>query len=227
MNMRNILALIGFFALALGVIAFVQFKPYYTLYQQTDSETQSFIIDNLNKVSAMDPAQRNNYIAQAKMLDKKSYDVYLNMADLLLKTGNTADATVWKVPVEDDITAEDVTEAMLSVANELNFSNVGRLPLYKDIAAKLGTEHRYIEMFLFCDSLIAAKMLAFSDSFSAYFPCRITLVEDTKGKLWLYTLNMDMMIYGGKPLPPELLENALKVKKSILTIMERGAAGDF
>jgi hypothetical protein len=41
------------------------------------------------------------------------------------------------------------------------------------------------------------------------------------------TLNMDMMIYGGEPLPPELKEEAIKVKEYILDIMNRGANGEF
>jgi hypothetical protein len=36
-----------------------------------------------------------------------------------------------------------------------------------------------------------------------------------------------MMIYGGKPLPPELKEEALKVREVILDIMKRGASGAF
>jgi hypothetical protein len=53
------------------------------------------------------------------------------------------------------------------------------------------------------------------------------MVEDTDGKLWLYSLNMDAMIYGGKPLPAELKEEAEGVKEIILDIMKRGAEGDF
>ncbi|MEW8046364.1 MAG: DUF302 domain-containing protein, partial [Candidatus Thiodiazotropha sp.] len=75
--------------------------------------------------------------------------------------------------------------------------------------------------------LIAAKMLDYSDAYSAYLPCRITLIEDQQGKLWLTALNMDMMIYGGKPLPPDLKEEALLVKDYILDIMNRGATGEF
>ena len=56
---------------------------------------------------------------------------------------------------------------------------------------------------------------------------RHTLVEDPRGKLWLYTLNMDLMIYGGRPLPADIKEEALNVRKVILEIMERGAEGDF
>jgi len=41
------------------------------------------------------------------------------------------------------------------------------------------------------------------------------------------SLNMDAMIYGGRPLPPALKEEAMGVKKIILEIMNRGAEGDF
>jgi uncharacterized protein (DUF302 family) len=225
--MRNLLALFGFACLVMFAILFVQFKPYFSLYNQVDSESKGFIFDNLNKVSAMDANVLKNYISQVKALDAKAYDVYLEMADSLLKSGNMADATVWKFPVEEGLSVEDVVETMKFVANERNFANVGELPLYKDIGAKIGKDHRYVEMFLFCDSLIAAKMMAYSDSFSAYFPCRVTLVEDKTGKLWVYTMNMDMMIHGGRPLPPELLKEAINVKNTILEIMKRGASGEF
>jgi hypothetical protein len=53
------------------------------------------------------------------------------------------------------------------------------------------------------------------------------VVEDKTGKLWIYSLNMDMMIHGGSTLPPELFEEANIVKDVILDIMNRGASGEF
>jgi len=80
---------------------------------------------------------------------------------------------------------------------------------------------------MFCNSLTAAMMLNYSDAFSAYLPCRITMIEDKQGALWLYALNMDLMIYGGEPLPLALKEEAMHVKEVILDIMKRAADGDF
>ncbi|NNG13217.1 MAG: DUF302 domain-containing protein, partial [Halobacteria archaeon] len=71
------------------------------------------------------------------------------------------------------------------------------------------------------------QMVEYSDAFSAYLPCRVSLIEDSDGKLWLYTLNMDMMIHGGKTLPDELKAEANGVKDTILDIMNRGATGEF
>jgi uncharacterized protein (DUF302 family) len=145
----------------------------------------------------------------------------------LLATENAAEATVWKVPVAEDQSAEDVDETMRSVANEHNFKNVGVLPLSAQVEAMTGEKQRYLKIYMFCDPLIAAKMVDFSDAFSAYLPCRISVIEDKTGKLWIYTLNMDMMIHGGKTLPPDLFAEANKIKDTILDIMNRGAAGDF
>ena len=166
-------------------------------------------------------------LANLKHFDPQAANVYVDMTKSLLASGNGAEATVWKVPVEEGVSAEDVEDAMRSVANEHNFKNVGELPLSEQVALMTGKDQRFWKIYMFCDPLTAAKMVDYSDAFSAYLPCRIALVEDKTGQLWLYTLNMDMMIHGGKELPPELYEEATKVKEIILAIMNRGAAGDF
>jgi len=162
-----------------------------------------------------------------KTFDSKAGQVYMEMTKTLLASGNSADATVWKIPVTDGLSPEDVEQTMRFVANEHNFKNVGELPLSEQVAAMTGEEQRTWKIYMFCNPLTAAKMIDYADSFSAYLPCRISLVEDESGKLWLYTLNMDMMIHGGRELPPELLDEALGVKEIILDIMNRGAKGDF
>jgi uncharacterized protein (DUF302 family) len=160
-------------------------------------------------------------------LDEKAIDVYGDMVVKLLETGNGAEATIWKVQVEEDLTIEDVDETVKAVANELNIKNVGELPLSDQVEAMTGEKSRYFKIYMFCNALTAAQMLDYSDAYSAYLPCRISLVEDKQGKLWLYSLNMDAMIYGGRPLPPALKEEAMGVKKIIQEIMNRGAEGDF
>ena len=159
--------------------------------------------------------------------DEKAIDVYSEMMALVLETGNAAEAMVWKVPVSEDLTAKDVEETMRFVANEHNIKNVGELPLSSQIEAMSGKSSRYLKIYMFCNALTAANMLEYSDAYSAFLPCRISLVEDKRGKLWLYSLNMDAMIYGGKALPPALKQEAENVKKIILDIMNRGAEGDF
>ena len=116
---------------------------------------------------------------------------------------------------------------MRFVANEHNIKNVGELPLSEQVQLMTGEEQRFLKIYMFCNPLTAASMFEYSVAFSAYLPCRISLIEDTDGKLWIYTLNMDMMIHGGTPLPDELKAEAIQVKEIMLDIMNRGAAGDF
>ena len=162
-----------------------------------------------------------------KTFDPEAAQVYMGMTKELLATGNGAEATVWKREVAEGLSAEDVEDTMRFVANEHNFKNVGELPLSEQVAVMTGEEQSFWKIYMFCDPLTAAKMIDYSDAFSAYLPCRIALVEDNDGKLWLYTLNMDMMIHGGTELPPELYEEANRVKDIILDIMNRGAEGEF
>ena len=159
--------------------------------------------------------------------DPGAVKAYTELVTNILKYKDAASATVWRFPVEEGLTAEDIEKSLKNIANELNIANVGELPLSLDIAAKTEKPYRFVKIFLFCNSLTAAQMLDYNDAFSAYLPCRISLVEDKSGKLWLYSLNMDLMIHGGKPLPPALKEEAINVKKIILEIMERAAEGDF
>jgi uncharacterized protein (DUF302 family) len=171
--------------------------------------------------------QLGENLTNLRSFDSKAPEVYLDMAEKLIETGNAAEATVWKVPVQEGLGWEDVEQTMRFVANEHNIKNVGELPLSEQVAAMTGKPQRFLKIYMFCNPLTAANMFDYSVAFSAYLPCRISLIEDPQGKLWLYTLNMDMMIHGGKTLPEALKEEAIGVKDTILDIMNRGATGEF
>ncbi|MGD8618559.1 MAG: DUF302 domain-containing protein [Gammaproteobacteria bacterium] len=162
-----------------------------------------------------------------RSFDAEAPQVYMEMTKQLLAKGNAAEATVWKIPVTEGLSVQDVEDTMRFVANEHNIKDVGELPLSEQVAAMTGEKQRFWKIYMFCNPLTAAKMINYSDAYSAYLPCRISLVEDQEGKLWIYTLNMDMMIHGGESLPPELLEEANYIKETILDIMNRGATGEF
>jgi uncharacterized protein (DUF302 family) len=159
--------------------------------------------------------------------DDQATTTYLNMFNKIVQTGNGVEATVWKAKVKSGLKISDVEDTMASVANEHNMKNVGELPLSQQVEAMTGKPARFLKIYLYCNPLTAAKMVDYSDAYSAYLPCRITLLEDKTGQLWIYTLNMDMMIHGGKPLPPELKAEATRVKDVIVDIMKRAATGEF
>ncbi len=159
--------------------------------------------------------------------DDKAFDTYKSMMDRLAESGNSAAATVWKAKVADGLTFEEVDQSIKQVAIDRNIKGVGELPLGDQVAAMTGKPWRKLNIYLYCNPLTAAKMVEFDPAYAAYLPCRVSLVEDDTGQLWLYTLDMDMMIYGGKTLPPELLKEALEVKDIMQDILTRASEGDF
>lgn len=138
--------------------------------------------------------------------------------------GTIAD-TVVKMPLAEGVSMDDAVESMKLRANGLNFKLVAHLPLYKELES-LGIETKRVEIFQFCDARIAAEMIAHDIDFSAYLPCRITLIEDQTGKPWLVTLDLDRVM-GTAKLTPELMEKAILVRDNIRSIMEAGANGEL
>ena len=162
-----------------------------------------------------------------QQFDPQAMATYKTMFDKLIRTGSAVDATVWKQEVKEGLSVADVEDVMKSVSVELNIKSVGELPLSTQVEAMTGQKQRFLKIYMYCNPLTAAKMVDYSDAYSAYLPCRLSLVQDKQGRLWIYSLNMDMMIHGGKPLPHDLKAEAMRVKKVIQTIMQRASTGEF
>lgn len=200
-SIRNFFAIIGLLTVAAIAFAYVQYEDEI---RASYAEYQAF-----------------------KQLDPHAGEIYMAMWDRLKESGNTADATIWRVPVEAGLSVQDVEESMKMIANSRNIMFVGEQPLSQQVELMTGEKQRFLKIFQFCNPLTAVMMVDYSDAFSAYLPCRIALVEDKAGNYNLYALDMDMMIHGGRPLPPELYEETQQVKEVILAIMHGGARGDF
>jgi uncharacterized protein (DUF302 family) len=140
--------------------------------------------------------------------------------------GDIAVATTWSRKVKDGMTVADVEEIIKLVANEHNLRDVGTLPLSKELEARSGKKEPILTIYQFCSPTIARRMADFSPAMSAYMPCRVSLVEQPDG-LWLYTLNMDMMVKMGRKLPSPLKEEAWSVRQAMYQMIDRAAKGDF
>ncbi|MCK5918864.1 MAG: c-type cytochrome [Cocleimonas sp.] len=137
----------------------------------------------------------------------------------------TVTQTVLKMALKKGLSVEDSVEAMLSKALEKNMKNVGRQQVSKELKAR-GIDSPYLDIFQFCNPEDAIKMVKFNTIFAAYMPCRIALVEDAKGKMWLEMLNLDMLINSAN-LPAELEGIAIETNGTMLDILTAGATGDF
>jgi uncharacterized protein (DUF302 family) len=133
--------------------------------------------------------------------------------------------SVLKMEIAEGVTADAAAEAMLSKAAEINMKLVGQLNVSDEVASR-GVKAQRLQIFQFCNPEDAIKMIEFNTIYAAYMPCRIALVEDNEGKIWLQMLNLDMIIQA-YPLPPELQALALNVNGQMLDILTAGATGEF
>jgi len=133
--------------------------------------------------------------------------------------------TVTRQLLADGVTADDAIEAIKSKAIELNMKFVAHQPLSKELNAR-GVKSGRLEIFQFCNPLDAHKMVKFNPIFAAYMPCRIALVEEDDGKIWLMMINLNMLI-NNTALPAELKKIAMRINNTLVQIMEAGATGEF
>ncbi len=137
-----------------------------------------------------------------------------------------------KIPVEEGVSWDDAVEAMKLRANEVNFKFVGSSPLWKQIEAETEQPSAKVEMFRFCDARMARKILDEVPEFIIFLPCKIALLEDAEGKLWVMTLDWDVswLDYAQNPnshLSKDIREHAKLIRDNIQYIMEGAATGDF
>jgi uncharacterized protein (DUF302 family) len=133
--------------------------------------------------------------------------------------------TVVQMSIQDGVSREDAIQALMSRAAEINLKYVARQQVSKELEAR-GLKTPYLDIFQFCNPEDAREMIMFDPIYAAYMPCRIAIVEDKNGKLWLMMLNLDMLI-NSELLPTELTEIAIRVNQAMLDVMVAGATGEF
>lgn len=128
-------------------------------------------------------------------------------------------------PIDEGVTMDDAVTSMKLRANGLNFKLVAEMPLSEQVKA-MGEESRRMEIFQFCDALIAKRMVEYNVVFAGFLPCRIAMVEVTEGRGSLVTMNMDAMLKGTN-LPDDLKPLGVTVRNSIYSIIQAGVEGDL
>jgi uncharacterized protein (DUF302 family) len=140
--------------------------------------------------------------------------------------GDIAVATTWERKVKAGVTVQDIEQVFTQVSTERNMKSVGELPLSKELESRTGKKQKFLKVYSYCSPDTARMMVDFSPHMGAYLPCRLTVVEKDDG-LWIYTLNMDMMVKMGRKLPSPLKEEAWKVRETIYQMMDRASKGEF
>ena len=137
-----------------------------------------------------------------------------------------------KIKADEGVEFDDVIEAMEIKANAVNFKKTGHSEIWKDVGAITGQPTLRVEVLHFCDALVGRRMLDYSLEFSVFIPCRISVVEDANGDIWLMTLDWDVTWLGmawhpDSQLSEQLKQDAIRLRDAMDQIMRAGAAGEF
>lgn len=129
---------------------------------------------------------------------------------------------VIRFPVTEEMSGDDIDEAIKSQAIEQGINHVFFAPLYKQVEALTGEPYRHMTIHHLCDARLGARIADLDESMVVMMPCRIAVVESREqpGKFHLYTTNPEVvladpsvsdevkeLIYGFAPKLQELTEN--------------------
>ena len=133
---------------------------------------------------------------------------------------------IWARKVQPGVTVTEIEDAFASVAAEDNIRAVGELPLSQELQLRSGQPGKFLKVYSYCDPAAARTMVDFNPGMAALLPCRISVVEQQDG-LWIYTMNMDMLINMQGELPPHVGATVQRVRATIVKMLDRGARGEF
>ena len=170
--------------------------------------------------------QFGSMIKGAASLDAGAMPAYMNMFTKVIETGDPAEAMMKDYVVAEDIESDDVKESIEALAEEYNMRVTGYVKMFTKEDAK-PDEVKEARIWSLCSLHIAKVFLNHSRFFGGFMPCRIMLVEYGNGERHLVTMDLELAIHGGAPLPPEMLELAKKVQIAMDEIPSRAANGDF
>jgi len=130
-----------------------------------------------------------------------------------------------RVQLQQGVSFDDAVESLKLRANQHNLKLVGTSPLYKEIEALTGKPSRRMEIFSFCDGLVAQQMIATDPLMISFMPCRISIVEDEQGKRWVISMMIGRSMM--RALPPEVRKNAQRIMDAMKDSMLAASNGDL
>lgn len=130
-----------------------------------------------------------------------------------------------RVQLQQGVSFDDAVESLKLRANQHNLKFVGASPLYKEIEALTGKPSRRMEIFSFCDGLVAQQMIVANPLMISFMPCRISIVEDEQGARWIISMMIDKAMI--RKLPPEIRKNAQRIMDAMKDSMLAASNGDL
>jgi len=156
--------------------------------------------------------------------DPAAVEVMSLLAQRTMQT-DMASATVQRIYLHEGISLKTAITAMKERAKALDVRLVDSHRMRSAADADGELLYTHVEIFEFCDRALGSALLEYNPDFAAYMPCRVALVQDRDGRAWFVTLDLGLLIYGGREMDAAAKQFALQIKENLLDIMTAGATG--
>lgn len=163
-------------------------------------------------------------------LDPQALPEYMKMFNTVLTTGDPAKGMIRRVKmvIPEGMTKQEAFENAIEVMDKVGAEyGLDMVDCRTTTMSRGGKPFKdgglLTHIRSYCSTTIADVFLKYSGEFIGFMPCRIGIVEEENGDIYIYTMSMELMINGGHTLPPEMLALANKVRKGMYTMMEKGA----
>lgn len=167
------------------------------------------------------------YVNKARSLDEGALSVYAAMARTVLETGDSMEAMVYRRRVASGYSMAEVQERLEQASEALGLEALGApLAVHQQVVVERAHRFPFLQVYLFCDPMLAADLIRHNPAMAAFLPCRIILHEDDQGRLWLMTPNLDLVLHGGRPLPILLHERAQGLQSTLRAMVDQAAGHD-
>jgi len=161
-------------------------------------------------------------------LDPQALPEYMKMFDKVLETGDPAKGMVRreKMVIPEGMTKEEAFETALEIMDEVG-EEYGMALVDSKTMPREGKLFRdgglLTHIRSYCSPYIADVFLKHSGEFIGFMPCRVGIVEEPNGDIYIYTMSLELMINGGHTLSPELLKLANEVRSGMYAMIEKAA----
>jgi len=133
--------------------------------------------------------------------------------------------TVIQMPLNKGVSIRDSVQAMITSAEDMNMKMVSHLKISDELKQR-GIKTRHFEVLQLCNPEDAGKLVQMESLYAAFIPCRIAVVEEDDGQVWLMMQNLDILI-NHQLIPPKLAQIAIKINQQMLAVMAAGVSGEF
>lgn len=157
--------------------------------------------------------------------DSGAFNAYISMASKVLKTGDPAKGMILKkkMTIPEGMSKEEAIENAIELMDEVASEHGLAVVDHKVMPRKNGV---YTQIRSYCSPTIADYFLNHSREFIGFMPCRIGIIEEPNGEIYLYTMNLELMIHGGIKLSPKLLPLAKEVERAMYGMLDVRAKGE-